>query len=84
MPRCASSCGNTRFPHRLIERALSVILAIHGEVSETCQRFVIVLFLNNLTLSTFRHPILQARKGKNNYEKHYKSLSAKQAFNCRP
>jgi len=32
----------------------------------------IVLFLNNLTLSTFRHPILQARKGKNNYEKHYK------------
>gem|GEM_PF-4740086 len=33
---------------------------------------IIVLFLNNLTLSTFRHPILQARKGKNNYEKHYK------------
>ena len=37
-----------------------------GETSE-----IIVLFLNNLTLSTFRHPILQARKGKNNYEKHY-------------
>gem|GEM_PF-3941934 len=36
---------------------------------------IIVLFLNNLTLSTFRHPILQARKGKNNYEKHYKSRS---------
>ena len=31
----------------------------------------IVLFLNNLTLPTFRHPILQARRGKNNYEKHY-------------
>jgi len=31
----------------------------------------IVLFINNLTLPTFRHPILQARRGKNNYEKHY-------------
>jgi len=36
-----------------------------------CRVNIIVLFLNNLTLSTFRHPILQARKSKNNYEKHY-------------
>jgi|GEM_PF-7110824 len=33
---------------------------------------IIVLFLNNLTLPTFRHPILQARRSKNNYEKHYR------------
>ena len=45
-------------------------------LEEICARLselgIIMLFLNNLTLSTFRHPILQARKGKNNYEKHYK------------
>gem|GEM_PF-6024717 len=40
----------------------------------------IVLFLNNLTLSTFRHPILQARKGKNNYEKHYNLMAAQSAL----
>ena len=41
---------------------------------------VIVLFLNNLTLSTFRHPILQARKSKNNYEKHYNLRGEKEVL----
>gem|GEM_PF-2236882 len=54
-----------------IYRAPTLLSARPPGVCRIALLRLIVLFLNNLTLSTFRHPILQARRGKNNYEKHY-------------